>query len=97
MPVVSAIVLFAVIWFLVLFCILPFVSRSQAQDGKIEPGTHASAPANFRPGRTAGLVSVVAVVVWAVICGIIISGAITVRDFDFMNRLPPETTDGTNG
>ncbi|WP_095588462.1 DUF1467 family protein [Actibacterium ureilyticum] len=89
MGITSAIVLFAVIWFLVLFVTLPFMKRTQAEAGQIEPGTHASAPADFNPRRTALVVTVISTVLWALIAGTIISGAITVRDLDFFGRMGP--------
>lgn len=89
MGITSGLVLFAVIWFLVLFVTLPFMKRTQGEVGEIVPGTHASAPAEFSPKRTAIVVSVISAVLWAVIAGIIISGAITVRDLDYFNRMGP--------
>lgn len=97
MGITSALVLFAVIWFLVLFVTLPFMKRTQAETGHVEPGTHASAPAEFDPKRTAIIVSVISFVLWAVIAGIIISGAITVRDLDFFNRMGPVPQAGGSG
>jgi predicted secreted protein len=96
MSITSAIVLFAVLWFLVLFCYLPFVSHTQQQEGKVEPGTHASAPSDFKPGRVARRVSLITVVLWVLLSAVILSGAITVRDFDVMNRLGSSTVSGTN-
>ncbi len=98
MSITGAIILFAVIWFLVLFILLPFRARSQAEDGTIEPGTHAGAPADFRPGKTAKQVTIIAVVLWAVLAGIINYGGISVRDLDWFQRMgPPSMRDDTNG
>ncbi len=41
MTITAAIVLFAVIWFLVFFCVLPFRFESQAEAGSVTPGTPA--------------------------------------------------------
>lgn len=89
MSVTSALVLFAVIWFMVLFITLPLRLKTQGEAGKIVPGTHSGAPANLNLKRLFTIVTAVSVVVWAVIGGIIISGAITVADLDFFNRLRP--------
>ncbi|MGO4913918.1 DUF1467 family protein [Pseudogemmobacter sp. W21_MBD1_M6] len=96
MSITSAIVLFAVLWFLVLFCVLPFVSHTQQQEGKVEPGTHASAPSDFKPRRVAMRVTMITAVLWVLLGGVILSGVITVRDFDVMNRLDPLPTFGPN-
>ena len=89
MGITSAIVLFAVIWFLVLFIALPIRLETQGDRGEVEPGTHAGAPAEFSFKRKAKLVTVIAVVIWAVLAGIITSGAIKVRDFDWFHRMGP--------
>ena len=44
MGITSAIVLFAVIWFLVLLIILPLRLQTQGDLGKVESGTHAGSP-----------------------------------------------------
>lgn len=87
MAVTSAIVLYAVIWFMTLFVVLPIRRRTQGDEGEIVPGTMAGAPANFKVKRTMLIVTGIAFLVWAVIAGIIISGAITVRDIDWFNRM----------
>jgi predicted secreted protein len=94
MNVVSAIVLFAVIWFLVLFVMLPIRLETQGDRGEIEPGTHAGAPANFDVKKKLRLVTVIAAAVWVVIAGIIISGVITVRDIDVFDRLDWKSRQG---
>lgn len=90
MGITSAIVLFAVIWFLVLFVVLPLRLTTQGEAGRIVPGTPAGAPDNVRMGRKLRITTLVAVVLWAIVAGIILSGVIEVRDFDLLNRLPPE-------
>jgi predicted secreted protein len=90
MSIVSAIVLFLVIWFMVMFVALPFREQSQAEAGEIEPGTHAGAPANFNLGRKVKLVTMISAVLWVLIAGVIFSGVISVRDFDFMGVMGPE-------
>ena len=51
MTITAAIVLFAVIWFLTLFVVLPIGLRTQGEDGEVVPGTPSSAPANPRLRR----------------------------------------------
>ena len=84
---VSALVLFAVIWFMVLFIILPLQLTTQGEAGDVEPGTHSSAPADAQIGRKARITTLVALVVWAVVAGVIVTGAITVRDIDWFDRM----------
>lgn len=100
MAITSAIVLFAVIWFMTLFIVLPIVTRTQEEDGDIVEGTHASAPSNFKPGRTARIVTYITIPIWIVLSTIIIMGWITVDDFDLFKRFGPQPTqpaDDTGG
>lgn len=90
MAITSALVLYAVIWFMTLFVVLPIRLKSQQDTGKIVPGTPSSAPADPQLKKRALIVTLITTVVWAIIFTIIVTDTITVRDFDWMNRLPPE-------
>ena len=87
MSITAAFVLFAVVWFMLFLMILPLRLKTQGENGSIVPGTHASAPENPDIKRKAKITTMIAFVVWAVLAGIILSGMITVRDFDWMNQL----------
>ena len=87
MAVTSAIVLYAVIWFMVMFVVLPIRLRTQGDEGEIVPGTQAGAPANFNLKRTALIVSAIAFAIWAVIFAVIVSGTWTIRDLDWFGRM----------
>lgn len=82
MNIVSAIVLYAVIWFMTLFVVLPLRLKTQGDTGDVVPGTHASAPADPQLGKRAIIVTIAATIIWAIIAGIIVSGWITVEDLD---------------
>ena len=86
MPVFSAFVLFAFIWFLTLLTVLPLRLKTQGEAGSIVPGTPQSAPANLRFGRKIVLTSVVATLVWALVVAIIVSGVISIADLDAFSR-----------
>lgn len=77
---VSGIALYLVIWFMVLFVILPIRLTTQAEQGERVEGTPGSAPVNPDMRRKFKLVTIWASVVWIVIAGIIISGVITLDD-----------------
>ena len=51
MAITSALVLFAVIWFMLLLMALPMRVKSQEQDGEVVPGTPASAPVDPMIGK----------------------------------------------
>jgi len=90
MSITSAFVLFAVIWFMVFFVVLPLRLKTQGEDGHVVPGTHSSAPADPQMGRRAKITTIWAVGLWIVIGGTIMSGLISVRDIDIMGRMGPE-------
>ncbi|MDO6589342.1 DUF1467 domain-containing protein [Loktanella sp. D2R18] len=97
----SAIVLFAVVWAMVFFIVLPLRMQTQGEAGEVTPGTPSSAPADPQIKRKAFITTLWAVPIWAVIAGTILSGAISVRDMDWFNRmatpdLPGDTTHDTN-
>jgi predicted secreted protein len=87
MTITSAIVLFAVIWFMVLFLVLPWRLTTQGEAGRVEPGTPESAPADPQMGLRIKLVTAISVVLWLVISGVIVSGWIGVEDLDFFGRM----------
>ncbi|MCA8882564.1 MAG: DUF1467 family protein [Rhodobacteraceae bacterium] len=91
MAITSGIVLFSVIWFMVFFVVLPLRLTTQAEQGEVVPGTHASAPTDPQIGRKARITTYWAVGLWIVIATIILTDTITVRDFDVMGRMPPLT------
>jgi predicted secreted protein len=61
----SAIAVYFIIWWVTLFCVLPFGVRSQAEAGEVTPGSDPGAPAAALIGRVVVLNSVVALVVFA--------------------------------
>jgi len=97
MGITSAIVLFAVIWFLTLFIVLPLRLQTQGDVGKIEPGTHAGSPVNPQMKKRFLVTTAVAVVLWAIIAGSIISGVFAVRDFDWFNWMATPEVSQTGG
>ena len=80
MNLTGGIVLYASLWFLVLFVLLPIGQRSQADAGQIVPGTPPSAPADPRLGRKALWASAIAAVLWAICAWLILGGVITRAD-----------------
>jgi predicted secreted protein len=78
----SAFVLYAVIWFLTLFVVLPLRLTTQAEAGKVVPGTPRSAPANAMMKRRLVVTTVAGTVIWAVVAVTILSGWITIADLD---------------
>jgi len=89
MTITAAFVLFAVIWFLTLLVVLPVRIKTQGDLGDVVPGTHSGAPEVHHMKKKMWITTGISVVLWAIIAGIIISGVISVRDFDWLNQLEP--------
>lgn len=89
MNLTGAIVLFAVIWFLVFFIVLQATARSQDDAGEVTPGTPASAPADAKILKKAKITTAITVVLWAVIAWVILSGMVSIYDLDWFGRLTP--------
>ena len=90
MGITSALVLYAVIWWMCFLIALPIKVQTQGDLGKIEPGTHAGAPEHHHTRRKAWIVTWVALAIWVVVAGIILSGWISLSDMSWFDRaLPP--------
>lgn len=89
MSIISAIVLFWMIWFLTLLCIIPIGLQTQGESGKTVAGTPSSAPVNPMIRKKALQTTVVTIVVWASVCAFIVWGGVSVRDIDFFHRMSP--------
>lgn len=86
MGIATGIVLFAIIWFMTLFVVLQVGVTSQSDTGNRTAGTHGSAPENPRLKRRFVITTIVAAVIWAIIAGIILTGAVTIDDIDLFTR-----------
>lgn len=62
----SAVAIFFIIWWVVLFTVLPIGVQSQAESGHVEPGTEAGAPVAPRIGFKLLLTTGIAIAVFAV-------------------------------
>lgn len=87
MAISSAIVLFAVIWFMTLLIALPIGLRTQGDEKDVVPGTPESAPANLRLGRKLIWVTVITILLWVPLVALILSGRLTMESIDLFNRL----------
>ncbi len=89
MSITGFIVLYATLWFLTLFCVLPYRTQSQDEANHIEPGTPPGAPAGDVMRRKAWVTTLIATPIWAVIVAVILSGWITIADLDWFGRMHP--------
>jgi predicted secreted protein len=82
MTIPAAIVTFLMCWFLCLFVALPIGLRTQAEAGRVVPGTSASAPEVHGLRKKFFWVTVAATAVWAAIVYIVVFSSVTVQDID---------------
>lgn len=87
MGITSALVLFAVIWWMVFFVVLPLRLTTQSEDGAVVPGTPGSAPINPNMRRKVRMTTLWSLGIWVIVAGAILTETVTVRDFDVMGRL----------
>lgn len=82
MTITAAIVLFAVVWWMVFFCVLPIRFTSQAEAGRVEAGTPASAPETANIGKKAKLTTGIALGLYVVFYLVIVYGNFGIEDVD---------------
>lgn len=89
MGITSALVLFAVIWFLTFLIVIPIRLKTQGDLGEVVPGTHAGSPEVHNLKRKAWITTGITAVLWCLIAAIIVFEFITVRDIDrwMFNRM----------
>ena len=88
MTITGAFVLFSMTWFMVFLCVLPTRQVSQYAAGEIVPGSAKSAPMDPQIGRKAKLTTWITIVLWLIMCGIILSGWISISDTDVFGLVP---------
>ncbi len=88
MTITGAIVLFSVTWFMVFLCVLPMRQVPQWKLNDIVPGSARSAPTDPMLGAKVRLTTWISIAVWAVICGVILTGWISPFDTDYFHLVP---------
>jgi predicted secreted protein len=78
---VMAVAIYIFIWWIVLFAVLPFGVRTQAEEGDVVPGTPESAPAKPRLLRIFLINTLVATVVFALVYAAIVYKVVTPETF----------------
>lgn len=88
MSITGALILFAVTWFMVFFCVLPLRFTSQQMAGDVVPGTPKSAPADFVVARKAKITTLVTFLLWLAMVAFVFSGIVSIRDIDILKLMP---------
>lgn len=83
----SAIAIYFITWWLVLFLVLPFGVRNADEAGEaVQEGNDAGAPVQARVLRKVIYTTILASVVFALVYGTITRGWLTLDSFPFLNR-----------
>ena len=91
MAITSMGVVFAVIWFMTLFVVLPLGAKSQGDAGKVEAGTPASAPSGYVMRRKFKITTIVAILIAVPVILVINYQLITVDQIDLFKRFGPDS------
>jgi predicted secreted protein len=89
MSVTTAIAIYFLIWWIVLFAVLPFGVRSQEEDGAIVRGTDPGAPAIPRLGAKLIWTTVAASAIFAACYVVYVNGLLPLDALAGMLRLKP--------
>lgn len=77
MSLFSAFVVYLLIWWITLFGVLPFGVRGQAEQGTVVKGSEPGAPSESGMKRKFVITTVIATLIWAVVCLVIIFRLVT--------------------
>ena len=86
MSLIFAVAIYFVIWWIVLFAILPWGVRTQEEAGEVIPGTAESAPVTPKLGAKLLATTITAAVVFAIIYWLVAGGSVTLDDIPFLPR-----------
>ncbi|TWI35103.1 DUF1467 family protein [Paracoccus sulfuroxidans] len=82
MSLTGGFVLYATLWFLVLFVVVPIGQKSQADAGHVVPGTPAGAPHDLRFMRKCIITTVITTILFGIIAWVIFADIITRADLE---------------
>ena len=90
MSLTSAFAIYFVLWWIVLFAVLPWGVKTQDEHGDVVPGSASSAPQHPFLGRKLIATTVVAAVVFAILYLVVGYGGLTLDDIPFLPDFTPE-------
>ena len=67
MSLLAGFAVYFIIWWTVLFCVLPLNIQSQFEKGEVEKGTEPGAPVAPQLARKASITSIIALLIFAVV------------------------------
>jgi predicted secreted protein len=89
MKLTSAVAIYFIVWWLVLFVVLPFGVRNSSEAGEaVEGGNDEGAPVVHGLKWKAGATTVVATVVFAVVYWVLVNDVLSTLDLPFVRDMP---------
>lgn len=83
----SGLVLFIVIWWTLLFAVLPFAVRSQLEEGEVVEGSERGAPATSHIGKKFLITTILAFIIWVAVVLIIVFDLMSWSDIPFLPQV----------
>lgn len=77
----TALAIYLIIWWLVLFVILPIGIRGQAEEGDIVEGSEPGAPHTLDIKKKFKQTTIAATLIWLLVCGVLLSGLLSHMGF----------------
>ncbi len=90
MPILSALAVYIVIWWIVLFAVLPWGVRTQDEGGEVVPGTASSAPQRPMLIRKLVATTLVSLLVFAILYVAVAYGGLTIDNIPFLPDFKPK-------
>lgn len=88
MGIVTGIVTYLVIWWVVIFMVLPFGVKGQWEEGGVQKGNDPGAPVAPRLRRKILITTAITTVLWAIVAVVLITGVITIDDLPAPFEIP---------
>ncbi len=87
---ITGLAIYFILWWLLLFIVLPWGIKSQREDGSVTRGTDPGAPVKARMKRKAIQNSILAAVVWLAIMAVLKFDLISLDDIPFIPDFVPK-------
>ena len=90
MPIVTAIAIYFILWWLCLFLVLPWGVRGQHEDNSVVKGSEPGAPTKSRMKRKVLQTTILAAIIWLIIVVVIKYELISLDNIPFIPDFVPK-------
>jgi predicted secreted protein len=82
MGLITSLLIFIIVWWVVFFMVLPIGIRTQSDDGIVEDGTDPGAPTNLNMVNKILITSGITIVLWLIIFVLVSTGVLSIYSGD---------------